>query len=377
MWKENTLQLKEREEQIIKQSNLLIQQYTQFNSKSHLFRHPCSVYFQNQPLIQEFNQFGNVTDKRMCNLEIKVKAKTFRNVTIEWHNTEQENNEDLISGDEFLIQYMSNSTQMKDENKEEKWDEIKVKKKKEKDETWEYCIKNLQSNTTYAIRIKPLHSSFTDYFTAFSDALTCQTEPCPWSLLRFSVDRINDVKNVLLKNNNTLVQHNGSEDDFVSVSLDKSNEVSSGIHCWRIKMSSHTQIGAILLAVVNSNKSFTNRSFYKTDMWGIDSENPESKKTKATWKWKEEKEYTVDMYLNIGNEKERESKNKELKWKQVTEDGNGEEYTLKDPTTFNKYHSLSLVPHFILFRKDTTLQVMKISPQMYGVQLSRTEASFR
>jgi len=133
MWKENTLELKEREEQIIKQTNLLTQKYDQFNSNSSIFRHPCYVYFQNQSLIQELNQFENVTDKRMCQLEIKVKAKTFRNVTIEWHNTEQENNEDLISGDEFLIQYMSNSTEMKDENKEEKWNEIKVKKKKGKE----------------------------------------------------------------------------------------------------------------------------------------------------------------------------------------------------------------------------------------------------
>jgi len=120
MWRDNTLELKEREEQIVKESDAHIQQFNQLNYKSDIPRHLCLVNFEMQPIIHEFNQFGCVADKRLCHLATQVKTKTFESVTIVWKNTEQENHDDLISGDEFIIQYMPMEKQTNDETKGEK-----------------------------------------------------------------------------------------------------------------------------------------------------------------------------------------------------------------------------------------------------------------
>jgi len=88
MWNDNKFQLKEREEQIVKQSNVLLQQYIQlhYNYNDHISRHHCHVYFQKQSIIQELNQFGYVTDKykRLCHLTTQVKTKTPQSITIVW-----------------------------------------------------------------------------------------------------------------------------------------------------------------------------------------------------------------------------------------------------------------------------------------------------
>ncbi|ETO31735.1 hypothetical protein RFI_05380 [Reticulomyxa filosa] len=67
---------------------------------------------------------------------------------------------------------------------------------------------------------------------------------------------------------------------------------------------------------------------------------------------------------------------KELKWKEVTENGEGKEYKLRNSTNFNKYNHIPFVPHINFYQKDTTIQVIKIPSEMYGMRLSETQKLF-
>ncbi|ETO28378.1 hypothetical protein RFI_08752 [Reticulomyxa filosa] len=395
LWNNKALAPIKRQEEIINEANARIAQYIALDS----INEDAGVDFENiKGLEGLLKQYGSITgDKMIDDVALSLKAQTHDSVTLAWQTQERKDEKGqtsvVITGDAFVIEYQS-----ADEEKEEKWNEIQVAKNKLK---WEHSISQLRPNTTYHFRIKAQHSIFVDCFSKYSNVITCKTGTSP-ALLSFGRDRISSEKDVVLENDNTLIRKKSGGN--VSISLPKSNGVNSGVACWRVKMSnSGSFIGFVMVGLGNNNKSFANdlakqicnianrqiqtnkqklfclgkkKKKKKKKVWGIDGCTPaewnDSKQTQDSstqLEWWNIKEYTLDMYLDMDK--------KELKWKQVTEDGSGKEYALKDNTTFNKYKNLALVPHFNFHRKDTAIQVMKISPQIYGTQFSQTKDSFR
>ncbi|ETO13976.1 hypothetical protein RFI_23391 [Reticulomyxa filosa] len=339
-----------------------------------------ALIFESKTIEQEIAKFGAVLDKKISSVQVQVKDTTENSVTLKAEEKEGGEGEAHVEIDEDIDDdERGKGGEQEIKEMEEKWNEIQVNTQMHPNQSqWEYSIIRLSDHTTYDFRVQARHSIF-HTFSNFSDIVSCQTDsPCPLTLLHFSSDRICHAKDVILEEGNTLVRNNSPEDyGRISISFPLSDAVVQGTHCWRIKMcNSITNIGWVMLGVANAHKTFTNESYTETECWGYDgcspSERNDSQKisnSSITWKWWMLNEYVVDMFLNM--------KTFVLKWKQVTEDGKGQEHTLTNNTTFAKYKNLSLVPHINFVRKHTTIQVMKIPSAMYGTQISRTSEGFR
>ncbi|ETO23670.1 hypothetical protein RFI_13507 [Reticulomyxa filosa] len=198
------------------------------------------------------------------------------------------------------------------------------------------------------------------------------------SLLTFDTSRIKHLNNAVLEDN-TLIRVLTA--GYVSVSLPKVNEVKQGTHCWRFKMNNNNNyIGWILLAMAVSDKEFPACSFDQTGcacvfyyigngvslcfLFGYSGQN--------RYAYNESKYGGVSSEL-IWNEKKEFT---ELKWKETTENGEGKEYKLKDSTNFSKYN-VPFVPHVNLYQEGTTIQIIKIPVEIYGIRFSETHKVFK
>ncbi|ETO32424.1 hypothetical protein RFI_04693 [Reticulomyxa filosa] len=309
--------------------------------------------------------FGIVSDVSLKSLDLSIEHNSLTGVTLKWFERDGPTYNEEINGNEFLIEFREDKD---DEKKEHTWTSIHLTDMKKK--PWEYCIDNLKVGVKYVFRIASKHSEIIHAQSTFSNPVSLAMF---LSLLKFDVTRINSANDIVLKNNNTLIHLCTSA--YVNVSLSKANEVIQGTHCWRFKMyNKNGNIYWVVLAMANANKIFKHCSYSEIGVFGYNGQNCyESNESQSNYviselKWDLKKEFVVDMYVNMDT--------KELKWKEVTENGKGKEYKLRNSTNFNKYNHIPFVPHINFYQKDTTIQVIKIPSEMYGMRLSETQKLF-
>jgi len=232
------------------------------------------------------------------------------------------------------------------------------------------CIQSLNQNTAYIFRLIDRNCCYSALSHSF---LICQTQKEKESLLCFNEKSIWNESKVQLENSNTLLRVISFTFQGISVSLPSSNAVSSGTHCWRFHFRNDQPcIGPTILAIVNAKKQFQNGALDQDELWGIDGKdsgewnNGKFMKSKSTWQWFNKKEYTIDMKFDV--------EEKDLQWKEVTDNGKGLDYSLQFSNSLN---GSLFVPHVWVQNVHTCVQVFKISPLYFGLHLSRTSTFFQ
>ncbi|ETO35189.1 hypothetical protein RFI_01886, partial [Reticulomyxa filosa] len=401
---DKTLKLSDRKTEIMQLCNSQIKEYEQTYASNFVAQFPQILFLPNQKseltyfiiiffffIIKkkEIARCGKVGAYEMNGVKVSLKSASTDNITIEWENEKGKISRpynEMLNADSFLIEYRKvKSAECNVTSEDEKWSPIQVTKSQ--NHRWEHCVEDLEMGCFYAIRIKPVHTSFEHCQSPYSNTIIAQTSfvtyficlfffNCPCSLLSFSADRIFNFKDIQLENNNSLVRRvYGIGVLFVCI-LHKLQYICicMCVHTIQKKIRNEQgQINLLMLGVANGKKKFSPNSYLEKELWGWQGNGEMNDSNlievfESPLDWRHLRECTVDMYFHVDK--------KELKWKQVTESGNGSEYVLKNSLTFKKYANMSFVPHISLYATGTTVQVMKIPAVMYGLGLSQTATTF-